>query len=292
MGRIIAVTGYKGRIGSQLVKRGYTPLDCDITDFEQVRDTVSKVNPDVIIHCAALTDVGYCERSKENEKEAFKVNVRGTANLLEGFEGTFIYLSTVHVFNGEKYFDYSEKHKPDPVNAYGYSKWAGEIAADAFAENLIILRISKAFDYEWMRYPIESWNIINYELDVPTFIKRSFVYTPHLAEGIGWVAENLLDVKLLNVSGTDTLSYYDFWMQAANVLGLDKKRIIPRKHTISDQTTATIAASVGVTNPNIIPPMMKTTVNSDSKEFLNAFNTFRILTFSPDGGCFCMRAVR
>ena len=153
MGRVIAVTGHEGRIGSELVKRGYTPLDCDITDFEQVRDTVSKVNPDVIIHCAAITDVGYCE-PKKNQPEVFKVNVRGTATILENFDGTFIYLSTVHVFNGEKYFDYTEKHKPDPVNGYGYSKWAGEIAADAFAKRLIVLRISKTFDYESMRQDI------------------------------------------------------------------------------------------------------------------------------------------
>ncbi len=231
----IAVTGYEGRIGSLLDRRGYTPLECDITDVEQVHDTVSRINPDVIIHCAAITDVGYCERSKENEKEAYKVNVRGTATILDKFEGTLIYLSTVHVFNGQKYFDYTEKHRPDPVNVYGFTKWAGEIAADAFAKKLIVLRISKTFDYGSMREDISMLqfgreNVLEYT----TLIKRSFVYTPHLVEGIGWIAENLPDVKLLNVSGTDTLSYYDFWLQAANILGLDEKRIIPRKHKIDD----------------------------------------------------------
>jgi dTDP-4-dehydrorhamnose reductase len=234
----IAVTGHEGRIGSLLVKRGYTPLECDIADEEQVRDTVLSVNPDVIIHCAAMTDVGWCE---ENKKEASKVHIRGTDNVLQSFKGsTFIYLSTVHVFNGRKYFDYTEKHEPSPVNEYGWTKWAGEIVANTFAERPIVLRISKAFDYEWMKSALDV--IQNpYEIsdsavmvEFPTFIKRSFVYTPHLVEGIAWVAENLPDVKLLNVSGTDTLSYYDFWVWAAKMLGLDENRIIPRKHEIDE----------------------------------------------------------
>jgi dTDP-4-dehydrorhamnose reductase len=230
----IAVTGHEGRIGSLLVKRGYEPLECDITNPEEVQSALHGANPDVIIHCAAMTDVGYCER---HPKEASKVHIRGTDTVLREFEGTFIYLSTVHVFNGRKYFDYSEKHEPAPVNEYGWTKWGGEIVTQQFANRPIVLRISKAFDAEWMDLSlIKIRNAAKHypPLDFPTFIKRSFVYTPHLVEGIGWVAENLPDVKLLNVSGIDTLSYYDFWVRAAKMLGLDESRIIARKHEIED----------------------------------------------------------
>jgi dTDP-4-dehydrorhamnose reductase len=111
----IAVTGHKGQIGRELIKRGYEPLDCDITNLDQVNESIHRVNPDVIIHCAAMTDVEWCET---HEKRAFAVNVNGTNNLLYDFTGTLIYLSTVHVFNGQKYWDYSEKSRPDPVNVY------------------------------------------------------------------------------------------------------------------------------------------------------------------------------
>jgi dTDP-4-dehydrorhamnose reductase len=228
---IIGVTGHEGTIGKQLVKRGYSPLECDITDFDQVRDTVAKVNPDVIIHCAAMTDVRWCE---ENEKLAYKVNVRGTANVLEAFAGKFIYLSTVHVFNGNKYFAYSEKHTPDPVNSYGFTKLAGESVVRVWGNQYTIVRISKAFDYEYLADTLGYLDETDDNVEFTTLIKRSFVHTEHLAEGIAHVAENDLNVDVLNVSGTDTLSYYDFWLQATNILGFDVQRVIPRKHKIKE----------------------------------------------------------
>jgi len=228
----IAVTGYEGNIGSELVKKGYIPLECDVTDADQVNDTVSKVNPDVIIHCAAMTDVTWCEK---NEKKAFGVNVRGTANVMEAFKGKlFIYLSSVHVFDGEKYFAYSERHKPNPINAYGMTKFAGEMVTKSWGNPFIILRVSKTFDEKYMRPTLEVLRNSKASVVFTDLIKRSFVYTPHLVEGISWVAENQPDVRLLNVSGKDTVSYYHFWVQAANILGLDEKRVIPRKKRIPE----------------------------------------------------------
>ena len=119
----ISVTGHKGQIGSELIKLGYEPLECDITDLDTVNEEIHRVKPDIIIHCAAMTGVEQCEADKE---KAFAVNVRGVSNMLYDFYGTFIYLSTVHVFNGQKYWNYSERHQPDPVNTYGFTKWAGE----------------------------------------------------------------------------------------------------------------------------------------------------------------------
>lgn len=233
----IAITGQEGRIGSQLLKKGYTPLECDITDFEQVLDTVSSVEPDVIIHCAAMTDVAWCEN---NEKEAFRVNVNGTANVLNAFAGRFIYLSTVHVFDGKKYFDYSEKHTPNAVNVYGLTKLAGEQVVRLWDNPYTIIRISKAFDWEYLKSYIDFFNMtrlpVKKDIDFPTFIKRSFVHVEHLAEGIAWVAENEMSKHggILNVSGTDTLSYYDFWVWVAKVFGMDESRIIPRKNEIPE----------------------------------------------------------
>jgi dTDP-4-dehydrorhamnose reductase len=226
----IAVTGHEGTIGSRLVKKGYTPLECNITNIEEVHDTVAKVNPDVIIHCAAMTSIAWCE---ESEKEAFMVNVRGTSHVLDAFAGKLIYLSTVHVFDGKKYWDYTEKHVPDPVNVYGLTKLSGEQVVKLWDNPYTILRISRTFDKDSLRVYREYLDE-GRELDFPTFIKRSFVHADHLAEGIAYVAENNLDVDLLNISGTHTFSYYDFWIQAARVFGLDETLIIPRKKEIKD----------------------------------------------------------
>ncbi|MCP4356803.1 MAG: sugar nucleotide-binding protein, partial [Chloroflexi bacterium] len=57
----IAVTGHRGRLGSELVKRGCVPLDADVTDFYELNQAILKIKPDAIIHSAAQTDVDACE---------------------------------------------------------------------------------------------------------------------------------------------------------------------------------------------------------------------------------------
>src|SRR4030042_1075982 len=115
----IATTGSEGTIGRELVKRGCIPINIDITNSELIRNEIEYINPDVVIHCAALTDVKYCE---EHFKESFEVNVRGTSNVVEAMpkNSLLIYLSTDHVFSGDNWVNhgYGEKHKPSPVNRF------------------------------------------------------------------------------------------------------------------------------------------------------------------------------
>lgn len=227
----IAVTGYEGQIGSELIKLGYEPLKCDITDLDQVNDEIHRVKPDVIIHCAALTDVAYCE---ENGKKAFAVNVGGVNNMLYDFNGIFIYLSTVHVFDGQKYWNYSERHSPNPINTYGFTKWAGETISTYGTCRSIVVRISKTFSRESLHETISAL-VDGKQIEFPTFIKRSFNEVSHCAEGISWLAENvheIPDLKLINIAGTDTLSYYQFWQWVARTVKFDESRVVPRKHEI------------------------------------------------------------
>jgi len=223
----IAITGSEGTIGKELVKYGYEPLKCDVTDFDEVQAEMKRVMPDVIINCAAVTDVDYCE---ENQSEAFAVNARGVSNLLFDFHGIFIYLSSVHVFNGQKYWDYSERHKPDPINVYGFTKFAGETISGYGTCRPVIVRIARTFSNESL-----SDVMAGKKIDSPTFIKRSFNEVSHCAEGISWLAERvhtIPDLRILNIAGTDTLSYYQFYQWVAKIFDLDEKLIVPRKHEI------------------------------------------------------------
>jgi dTDP-4-dehydrorhamnose reductase len=234
----IAVTGHKGRIGSELVSRGITPLKCDITNLEETTDAIHSVSPDVIIHCAAKTNVAWCEDDK-NYKKAYGVNVRGTANLFHDFEGTVIYLSTVHVFNGQKYFKYSEKHKPDPPNMYGLTKWSGEVVANAFSNpaRSVIVRTSRTFDWDFIESGVKDELGRGRYKDYTTLIKRSFCHTSHFVDGLLWLVDNLdkyPDLGLLHIAGTDMLSYYDFWIQVANMFGFDNQLVVPRTQKIKE----------------------------------------------------------
>jgi len=229
----LAVTGWEGRIGSELVDRGYEPLKCDITNLDEVVSEIHRVKPDVIVHCAAMTSVAECE---EDDKKAFAVNVNGVNNILYDFAGTLVYLSTVHVFDGTKYWSYSERHKPNPVNTYGFTKWAGEEVARMGAGRTVVVRVSRTFDWDFLLEGLDKIGS-GEEVEFTTLIKRSFQYLPHLVDNLTWLVNKLNefpDLDLLNIAGTDTLSYYDFWLQVCNVFGLDVQLLKPRTHKIDD----------------------------------------------------------
>ena len=182
----IGITGYEGTVGSELVKRGCVPLDCNIVHLPQVKHKMEAVKPDVIIHCAAYTSVSGCEKNKEL---AMEINVRGTYNLIENFTGKlFIYLSTDHVFEGKKkaifgWTGYTERHKPKPVNWYGWTKHGGEVSAQTGTCRTIIVRTSKLFTKEMLEGGISTLEN-NQMKEFTNLIHRSFLYLPHFVEGL------------------------------------------------------------------------------------------------------------
>ena len=122
-------------------KNGCTALD--ITELKQVRETITLFQPDVIVHLAAMTDVDGCERDPEM---AFDVNVRGTENLLDNFNGRFIYISTDYVFDGSD-GPYAEKDEVNPLSVYGRTKFYGEDLVQQSDANWVILRSNVVFSF-------------------------------------------------------------------------------------------------------------------------------------------------
>lgn len=233
----IATTGSEGTIGRELVKRGCIPINIDITNSELIRNEIEYINPDVVIHCAALTDVKYCE---EHFKESFEVNVRGTSNVVEAMpkNSLLIYLSTDHVFSGDNWVNhgYGEKHKPFPVNRYGFSKWGGELAAKTGNCRVIIVRSSKLFNFEWAKDTI--YDLQNGETVIVTdLIKRSFVHVNHFVNGLLYLANTYTKypkLDIINISGESVFSYYLFWNSLKKYLELPGE-IKPRGEELKDE---------------------------------------------------------
>jgi len=148
------ITGSYGRLGSELKKHfrnSLCPGDMimDITNDKEVWNVFRVYRPDVVIHCAAMTDVSYCER---NPLECFEVNAVGTYNLLDCCNvfdvNKFVYISTDHVFDGTK-GNYKENDTPNPQGAYAQSKRMGEIFTLTNPDNLVIRTcFMKEFPFE------------------------------------------------------------------------------------------------------------------------------------------------
>ncbi len=101
-------------------------IQLDITDAPAVREAFVHHAPDVVVLCAAATNVDACER---NPEEAYRVNAVGTANVASAcvdVGARLVYISTDYVFDGTKGDAYSEWDAPRPLNVYGASKLAGE----------------------------------------------------------------------------------------------------------------------------------------------------------------------
>ena len=134
----IVVTGADGRLGSRLVEvlaeKGHSVVgvdidDFDIVDFAVLSEFVPKHNDaELIIHCAAWTDVDGCARDPD---KAIRVNGFGAQHMaLAAAEvgAAILYVSSNEVFDGRASAPYREYDPPAPINPYGYSKWVGEQA--------------------------------------------------------------------------------------------------------------------------------------------------------------------
>ena len=112
----------------------------DITDAEAVMDMAVKSKPDVIINCAAMTNVDGCEQDYDT---AYRVNALGPKNLAAAskeIDAKLIHISTDYVFPGTSPEPLKESDKPAPISAYGRSKLAGEDFVRELADKWFILR--------------------------------------------------------------------------------------------------------------------------------------------------------
>lgn len=231
----IAVTGRdSGRVRDELINEwGCIPLTCDITDRDAVFAVMEQVQPDVLIHAAAMTDVDACEA---NGERALFVNLRGTANVLDAFRGHFfVYLSTDHVFDGKR-GPYSEAARPNPVNFYGLTKYAAEMLVRT-AEHCTttVVRTSKLFTVDDITNMLSVLMTTDGRYKMPVMIKRSFMFLPHFVESlvdfISLAMSNQAPVPdVLHIAGKDTVSYYRFWRDALGEMAPEyKDYILPRK---------------------------------------------------------------
>jgi dTDP-4-dehydrorhamnose reductase len=146
----ILLLGSTGMLGSdckELLSEDYEVIapeknELNIVSWDVVIENLQKISPDIVLNCAAFTDVDACE------KEAFtvrKVNLEGPRNLAQGsarFNCKLIHISSDYVFSGKKSIPqpYFEDDPGDPLSAYGRSKMESEVAVRENSPNYIIVR--------------------------------------------------------------------------------------------------------------------------------------------------------
>lgn len=213
----IGVTGPHGRLGSELVRQGCTPIEADVTHFHALKTAVDTAECDIVVHCAAMTDVDGCEK---NPATAAQINVGGVAHLLHAHGGRIVYISTDYIFDGgdlsflhtQPAGPYAENHAPNPLSVYGWSKLGGElIIRNAKRPGDLIVRTTVLFDGRSGCFVAKVLDkLLRHEyVYVPDDLYGSPTYIPHLATDILLAIERQVS-GVLNLAGIRVVSRYQF----------------------------------------------------------------------------------
>jgi dTDP-4-dehydrorhamnose reductase len=149
-GILTSVRADLGEISENIKKSIIIPMDLnelDITNLQQVKEKINTLKPEVVINCAAATNVDKCEIDRET---AFKVNSIGPRNLAiacEEIGAKIVQISTDYVFSGSSKIPLAEYDLTCPCNVYGKTKLLGENYIREFSSKYFIIRTAWLYGY-------------------------------------------------------------------------------------------------------------------------------------------------
>lgn len=226
----ILVTGAKGMLGQDLCPiledEGHDVVETDsktldVTDFKGVNGVLIAQKPDMVIHCAAYTNV---DKAEEEPEKAELVNVVGTENLAKICAEkniTLIYISTDYVFDGTKKEQYLPEDKTNPINVYGKTKLGGELAVQKHCKKFYIVRTSWLYGHHGKNFvetmlslkDKEELKVVDDQIGCPT-------WTVELANAIAELIDEAPEYGIYNICGSGETSWYNFAKEIFSLEGL------------------------------------------------------------------------
>ncbi|MBR0472019.1 MAG: dTDP-4-dehydrorhamnose reductase [Methanosphaera sp.] len=203
-------------------------VKCDITDESQVHDSVVEENPDVIIHCAAMTHVDLCE---DEVDKAYSINGDGTGYLAKAAEevgAKIIYVSTDFVFDGCRGY-YKEDDPVNPLGIYAKSKYDGEVQLQKYSSNWAIARVSVLYGWH-ERANFTNWVVKELRCKREINIVTDQINSPTLADNAG---EAIFEIArrdkngVFHTAGNDAINRFDFTLKIAEAFDLNDNLINP-----------------------------------------------------------------
>src|SRR5438874_5506901 len=231
----IAVIGAKGRLGAALAREyahdfemaTFSHGELDLGKLDQVRSTLSETEFDLLINCAALTNVDYCE---SNRDEAFLINAeapRLLAEICRQKSAALIHISTDYVFDGRQDSPYTEEDTPRPLSVYAESKLAGEEETLRVSQNNLVIRLSWVFGPDKPSFIDQSINRSRENKTVPAVPKRflSPTYTLDVADWLRLAWENDAHgiLHLANNGGCSWQEWAQYAIDVCHNLGVSLK---------------------------------------------------------------------
>lgn len=285
----ILITGSKGQLGNELkdiINKGYSEIgkvsECinnsqvfdfdvdklDITDLKSVKNVLNTIKPDVVINCAAATNVDGCE---SDEDFAFKVNALGPRNLAmvcEEIGVKLVQVSTDYVFSGIGEKPLTEYDLTAPYSVYGKTKLLGENYVREFCSKYYIVRTAWLYGYVGHNFVYtmrrlgkekDSINVVNDQIGNPTHANDLAYHILKLIETD--------EYGIYHCTGKGECSWYDF---AKMIIELSGEECIVNPCTSEEYKTPAKRPEYS----SLDNMMLRNTVGDEMRNWQDAIKSF------------------
>lgn len=223
----VAVIGAAGQLGSDLVKAfDAVPLtheEADVSDPKSL-DILGDIEPDVVINTAAYVKVDDAEVEAE---EAFRVNAIGALNVARACDdigAVNVYISTDYIFDGKKGEAYSEEDRPNPINVYGMSKYAGEVLTINYSLKHYIIRVASLYGKAGKGSFVDTI-IKRGRKDAAVKVVDNVFMSPTYAKDVSYMLRRFLDIGpefgVYHFVNKGYCSWFDLTKEIFYILGED-----------------------------------------------------------------------
>ena len=285
----ILITGSKGQLGNELkdiINKGYSEIGkvskviknsqffdldvdkLDITDLKSVKNVLNTIKPDVVINCAAATNVDGCE---SDEDFAFKVNSLGPRNLAmvcEEMGARLVQVSTDYVFSGVGEKPLTEYDLTAPYSVYGKTKLLGENYVREFCSKYYIVRTAWLYGYVGHNFVYtmrrlgkekDSINVVNDQIGNPTHANDLAYHILKLVETD--------EYGVYHCTGKGECSWYDF---AKMIIELSGEECIVNPCTSEEYKTPAKRPEYS----SLDNMMLRNTVGDEMRNWQDAIKSF------------------
>jgi dTDP-4-dehydrorhamnose reductase len=235
MQRNVIIFGGGGQLGVELcreferrrwVVKRFDHQSVDITNGHRVEDAVAHADPQLVINAAAYNQVDIAENEPLAAYQANALAVRNIAMACRQTDARLVHYSTDYVFDGTKGGPYVETDAPHPLGAYAVSKLAGELYAEAYLNEPLIIRTSGVFGPGGMFTP--RGNFVELMLRLanssnPIRVVQDHVASPSYAPALASRTADLVERGLgglFHMGGGEAISWYAYAKLIFELAGL------------------------------------------------------------------------
>ena len=235
MQRKVMIFGSGGQLGVELCgefgRRGFDvrPFNrqsLDVTDSLRVEEVISQASPDVVINSAAYNQVDIAEKEPLAAYQANALAIRNLAMACRQSGAKLVHYSTDYVFDGTKGSAYIETDQPHPLGAYGVSKLAGELYAQAYLSDALIIRTSGVFGPGGLFTPRGNFLEIMLRLgkgSEPIKVVEDHFASPTYAPAMAAITADMVEAQaqgVFHLGGGEAISWYAFAAMIFELAGL------------------------------------------------------------------------